>query len=903
MLPPNVRLAISCAVVFAVLAASVSGRRLGSSGRRGQDGIGEYPGYKLNGPMVEESWGFSGSLSLVSEGPYPPDAGNLTVQAFFQTREVLRVQIFDPNDPGRWRVPEIILQQSSPPVITPEQRLYTFSWTENPFGFAVVRESNGDVIFNTTASQISSAKVPLHSLRSDGGDQHTTYADEDTESEDGAPVDFNDLIFEEQYIEFSTVLPTEPTLYGLGERVDSLLLDADDKVYTMFNRDQGTPPHENLYGTHPMYMEMRQDTSGESNYAHGVFLFNSNAQSVQLQNGALTWKTIGGIVDLWFMLGPSPVEVIEQYSSVVGRPAMPPYWHLGFNQCRWGYKSIQETASVTYNYQRFNIPLDTQWNDIDIFDEYRDFTTDPVHFPVEEVRAFTDYLHGNGQHYIMITDPGIQVYPDNGYAPYDDGVAMDIFIKSGEGEGYELGSVWPGYCYFPDFSRPNCSEYWTKQLRSYRDEHGPVFDGVWIDMNEISNFCTGECNATPPPNLLDSPPYNPLDAPLNTSTISMTAKTWLGVEYNTHSLYSFYEAYVTHNALAELTGVRPVVLTRSSFAGSGKYTSHWLGDNTSTWDDLYYSIPGVLSMQMFGIPMVGADICGFNGNTTEELCSRWMQLGSFYPFSRNHNSIGSTPQEPWAFHSKQHIDITRTSLEIRYLLLPYFYTLFAQSHASGAPVWQALAWQYPNDTDTWGIDRQFLVGPALLVSPVLEEGATSVDAYFPQDLWYDFYTGAVLDTSSGASWETLPAPITHIPVHVRAGHVLPCQMPALTTTASRTLPFVLIVAPDTHGNANGSVFLDDGESLDILITSAYTSVEFNLTNGNYLASVIHVSGYENADASFVGELKVLGYASALPATVLVNGNEAFANFWLEDETLVISGLSLPMDSAFSVTWY
>ena len=80
----------------------------------------------------------------------------------------------------------------------------------------------------------------------------------------------------------------------------------------------------------------------------------------------------------------------------------------------------------------------------------------------------------------------------------------DSSLQSGSGDGYELGSVWPGYCYFPDFSRPNCSEYWTKQLRSYRDENGPAFDGVWIDMNEISNFCTGECNATPPPNLLDS---------------------------------------------------------------------------------------------------------------------------------------------------------------------------------------------------------------------------------------------------------------------------------------------------------------------------------------------------------------------------------------------------------------
>lgn len=320
---------------------------------------------------------------------------------------------------------------------------------------------------------------------------------------------------------------------------------------------------------------------------------NSNAQVVQLQAGALTWRTIGGVLDLWFFVGSTPLDVIQQYTSIIGRPNMPPYWHLGFNQCRWGYQSIQETASDTFNYQRLNIPLDTQWNDIDIFDEYRDFTTDPSRYPVDQVRAFTEYLHNNGQHYINIIDPGIQVYPNMGYEPYDKGMDMDIFIKSGNGTSYELGKVWPGYCYFPDFSHPNCSEYWTSQLRAFRNINGPNFDGIWIDMNEISSFCDGDCDGERPQDPLNQPPYNPLTRPLSINTVSMTARTWLGVEYNAHSLYSFYEAYVTHNALQELTGKRPVVLTRSSFSGSGKYTSTWLGDNVSSWVDMRLSIPGV----------------------------------------------------------------------------------------------------------------------------------------------------------------------------------------------------------------------------------------------------------------------------------------------------------------------
>merc|ERR1712137_895024 len=120
---------------------------------------------------------------------------------------------------------------------------------------------------------------------------------------------------------------------------------------------------------------------------------------------------------------------------------------------------------------------------------------------------------------------------------------------------------------------------------------------------------------------------------------------------------------------------------------------------------------------MFAIPMVGVDICGFNGNTTEELCSRWMQLGAFYPFSHNHNSIGSISQEPWAFDSYQHIEITRNALNLRYSLLPYFYSLAAQASMEGFPIWNALVWLYPHDSECLAIDKQFLVVTGLLVSP------------------------------------------------------------------------------------------------------------------------------------------------------------------------------------------
>lgn len=668
--------------------------------------------------------------------------------------------------------------------------------------------------------------------------------------------------------------------------------------------DQGTPYGPNLYGTHPMYMEIRQANSVGK--AHGVFFLNTNAMNVHLESKLLTWQTIGGVIDVWFFMGPSPIEVIQQYTEVIGKPHFPPYWQLGFHQCRWGYESIEKTSSVAINYRRFNIPLDTMWNDIDYMDGYRVFTTDPIHFPLDQVKQFVDYLHEQNQHYIVIVDPGVKIDPN--YSTYIEGLEMDIFIKQSNYENNVVGKVWPGYTAFPDFTNVTARQYWKTQIQQFYNS-GVKVDGLWIDMNEISNFCTGNCvpeNATHTQYSLqndpyDNPPFSPVFAPLNTSTISMNTITSLGVNYNTHDLFAFYESMATDDALQQVRNQRSVVISRSSFAGSGKYTSHWLGDNTSDWDDLYYSIAGVLNFQMFGIPMVGADICGFNGNSTTELCSRWMQLGSFYPFSRNHNSISSSPQEPWAFESESHIEITRNALNLRYTLLPYFYTLFYGAASHGSPVWHALIWEFPGDSNCLAIDRQFMVGPGLLVSPALNESVTTVSAYFPAGVWYDFYNGDQQGSVSAGMTIDVPAPIDVIPVSIRGGFILPTQFPALTTTEARKNPYVLIVALDQNNYASGSLYIDDGVSLDSISSKNYTTMEF-VCSANSIQSTIDHEGYSISHL-FLAEIKVFGVPAPV-TTVIVNGVQTYANYFYsaEHKTLLLTGLVLRMDIPFTITW-
>jgi alpha-glucosidase (family GH31 glycosyl hydrolase) len=217
----------------------------------------------------------------------------------------------------------------------------------------------------------------------------------------------------------------------------------------------------------------------------------------------------------------------------------------------------------------------------------------------------------------------------------------------------------------------------------------------------------------------------------------------------------------------------------------------------------------MLQYNQFGIPMCGSDICGFNDNTTPEMCQRWQQLGSFYPFSRNHNAIFNTEQDP-GFFGAAVANSTRTALRIRYTLLPYLYTLFYNHNIRGDTVARALWHEFPMDNSTHGIDRQFLWGSGLLVSPVLDEGATSVSAYFPNSPFYDYYTGAEVSTK-GAS-VTLPAPLDFIPVHVHGGNILPTQEPARNTELSRNNPFGLIVAL-SGGSATGQLYFDDGDTI------------------------------------------------------------------------------------------
>ncbi|MCJ1378847.1 hypothetical protein MMC17_001946 [Xylographa soralifera] len=925
------------------------------------------PGY-TGSDVLRTPYGLTATLTLA--GPacnvYGTDIGTLNLTVEYQSSDRLSVSVVpayvDASNTSQYILSPNLIKKPTADSNSGTTSLTNdlgFFWSNEPtFSFSVVRMSTEDVLFSTYGTTI---------------------------------------VFEDQFVEFVSPLPENYNLYGLGEVIHGLRL-GNNFTRTLYAADAGDPIDYNIYGSHPFYLDTRYYevnsttgnltlvTSGDNevdpsleyvSYSHGVYNRNAHGQEILLRPSNVTWRQLGGSIDLYFFSGPTQAEVTSAYlSGAAGLPAMQQYFAFGFHQCRWGYANWSVVQEVVENYANFEIPLENIWTDIDYMHFYRDFENDPVRFNYSEGQQFLSMLHANNQHYIPIVDSAIYAPDPNNasdaYPPFDRGTAAEAFMLNPDGSLY-IGEVWPGYTVFPDWIGGGAGQWWTDEMTTW---HGEIsWDGIWIDMSEASSFCIGSCgsnnlslnpvhpgfalpgdpgslifsypegfnltNATeaasassaaasqssanaasagPPPTTtavvsylrstptpgvrnVEYPPYviNNVQGELAVHAIAPNATHHDGTqEYDVHNLFGHQILNATYSALMNIFPTkRPFIIGRSTFPGSGMFAGHWGGDNFSLWAYMFFSIPQALSFSLFGIPMFGVDTCGFQQNTDEELCNRWMQLSAFFPFYRNHNDLNSIPQEAYVWASVA--TATKTAMAIRFQLLPYMYTLFYQAHTTGSTVMRAMAWEFPNDPNLANADRQFFLGPAILVTPVLEQGASSVSGIFPGTgkgtLYYDWYTQTQVTVDIGQN-VTIPAPLGHIPVYIRGGYVLPMQQPAMTTTDARATPWSVLVALSAEGTASGSLYLDDGESL---LPNATLYVELAAT----ASSQLWASGRGLfADTNPLANVTVLG--AAAPGNVTLNGTpvgESDVSYNATSRVLVVGGLqSITTQGAWAQDW-
>ncbi|NXU47106.1 MGAL glucoamylase, partial [Turnix velox] len=359
------------------------------------------------------------------------------------------------------------------------------------------------------------------------------------------------------------------------------------------------------------------------------------------------------------------------------------------------------------------------------------------------------------------------------------------------------------YAAFPDFFQNSTITWWAREISEVYNNPQNFsmslkFDGIWIDMNEPSSFVHGSVSGCRNQEL-NFPPYIPQlgerSQGLSYKTLCMEGQQFLADgspvrHYDVHNLYGWAQTKPTLDILHELTQERGIVVTRSTFPTSGQWAGHWLGDNTAAWNQLDKSIIGGTSKK-----------CHFGGDKIG------LSPGKIRIYGKIREKMTTTRQDPVAWNSTFE-EISRNVLNIRYRLLPYLYTLMHQAHATGSTVVRPLLHEFVGDRRTWEIFKQFLWGPALLISPVLEKGAVEVNAYLPDARWYDYHTDEFIRFRG--QFQNLSAPLGHINLHVRGGYILPQQDPAQTTFYSRINPLSLLVALNDSQQAEGQLYWDNG---------------------------------------------------------------------------------------------
>ncbi|USP81884.1 glycoside hydrolase family 31 protein [Curvularia clavata] len=842
----------------------------GSLVQRQSSSLDDCPGYKASnvqndGSRVTADLTLAGTACNV----YGEDLTDLKLEVEYQTEDRLHVKIYDAAEKVYQIQESVWSRPTGDEGADPEKSALTFTWTDSPFSFAIKRKATNETLFDTSAAslvfesqylRLRTALPPLPNLYGLG---------ESTDAFHLNTTNYTRTLWNRDA--YGT--PPGTNLYG------------SHPVYF---------DHRGENGTHGVFlassegMDIRIDDSAgqflEYNTLGGVldfyFLAGPGPKEVATQYSALSglpammpyWgfgshQCKYGYRDVWEV-----AEVVANYSAS-GIPLETMWTDIDYMELR---------RLFTLDPERY--PLDLVRQLVDHLHAHQQHYIVMVNSAVwsGDYDSFNNgaklevfQKKSNGSFEQGAVWPGPTVFPDwfhPNTQKYWDGEFARFFDPA---TGVDIDGLWndmnepANFCPYPCSSPEAYSEESKNppEPPAVRTSAGgrriPGFpEGFQPHSNSSAtrrSLVTGPSNARPakraivkrqasndtangakhlglPGRDLINPKYQIHNeaGSISNRTLATDIQNYDGTyHYDTHNFWGSMMSIASHASMQmRRPGRRPFIITRSSFPGLGSYLGKWLGDNVSEWAQYRFSIAGVLNFNsIFQIPMVGPDICGFAGNTTETLCARWATLGAFYPFMRNHAGDTSIPQEYYRWPLT--MAAAKNAIAVRYRLLDYFYTAFHRQTTTGLPSLNPLFFHYPADTNTFAIEHQFFYGDSILVSPVLEENSTSVSIYLPKDVFYDYWTGKRVQ-GNGEYVNLTDVGFDTIPLHVKGGSILPLRAEsANTTTELRKQNFVLWIAPNATNQASGTLYLDDGDSLEQPATSM---INFSFNNGAFSMS-------------------------------------------------------------------
>ena len=504
----------------------------------------------------------------------------------------------------------------------------------------------------------------------------------------------------EKEMTFSYSMDDSDVIYGLGENVRGI----NKRGWIYQSRCCDQPHHhedtQSLYAAHNFLLIDGRDRFGIFLDYPGILTFDIGFTELSdIRITASDWN-----LDVYIIDGTDLRDIVHQFRALIGRSYIPPLWAFGVGQSRWGYLNEDDVREVVKKYRELALPLDMVYLDIDYMERYKDFTVDESRFP--DFSAFNEEMAKEHIRLVPIIDAAVK--EEKGYPVYDEGIEKGFFCTDENGRPF-VGAVWPGRSLFTDMLNPKARAWFGDQYKVLLDQG---VEGFWNDMNEPAIFYAEDRLAYA---LSEMAKMKDTDQNLDLERFRRFMELFGSLSGNPDDYRKFWHVVdgkrIRHDAVHNLYGynmtraageaferLRPdkriLLFSRASYIGMHRYGGIWQGDNKSWWSHLLLNIRMLPSLNMCGFLYTGADIGGFNCDTTEDLLLRWYALGVFTPLLRNHSAYGTREQEPYRFRD---IDSFRRILDLRYRLLPYLYSEYLKAALRDDMMFRPLSFDHPDD--------------------------------------------------------------------------------------------------------------------------------------------------------------------------------------------------------------